>query len=175
MKLKGIPYGVEMIRAYLADSKTMTRRPVRSGQKECPYGPVGTILWGKEAWADISPFSPQTNGIIYKADRTKIQLATDRINGTRWKSGRYLEKVASRIRQTVVEIRTERLLNISQEDAEAEGTMIVANSEQSPRAAFLMYWDRMYAKTEFKSSNNPMVWVVRFPKYSEEPAYKERL
>lgn len=51
---------------------------------------------------------------------------------------------------------TERLLDITDEEAKKEGF--------EDRAGFLDFWDKLYGETEFSTHLNPWVWRVRFCK-----------
>lgn len=73
-----------------------------------PYAP-GDLLWVRETWADASP-----HGIRY--------AATDDIHELRRKrSPLHMPRAASRLTLEVTGVKVERLQNICEEDAKAEG------------------------------------------------------
>ena len=77
---------------------------------------------------------------------------------------------ASRLTLDVTEIRVERLLDISEADAVAEGATPCANGawfDQSPalagsdaRGAYYLLWESINGKGSWAA--NPWVWVVTF-------------
>lgn len=80
---------------------------------ECPYGQPGDILWVRETFRPIE----QDFGVPryeYKASE-KINIRD------KWKPGIHMPKIAARIFLKVTDVRIERLTDISNEDAIAEG------------------------------------------------------
>lgn len=74
---------------------------------------VGDIIWVKETWAH----HPK-EGYLYKA----TDILNDSIEyNLKWKPPRFMPKVACRNFLKVVSVRAERLQDITQEDAKAEG------------------------------------------------------
>jgi hypothetical protein len=147
---------------------------------KCPYQ-IGQKLWVKEGWAvgSASRDYPGRLEILYKTvhndnnDRkwAKVDLDTwaKQANNNKWRSGRFMFKWASRITLEVTAVRVERLQEISEEDAIAEGTPI--NDIIPIRAAQLvglstvdyyeLLWESINGKKN-KWDNNPYVWVVSF-------------
>src|SRR5688500_1000160 len=104
---------------------------------KCPYGKVGDILWSRETWNIFSfsrdgetwwPFKeipkkdPRLNedddyastyDLDYKATSTNLD--------DKWRPGIHQPKWASRIWERITDIRVERLQDISEADAIAEG------------------------------------------------------
>lgn len=117
----------------------------------CPYGQPGDRLWVRETWAKerhriIHTFkgeapSRMEGDVFYRA-------TTPDIYGLAWRPSIHMPRWASRILLEIVDVRVERLQQISEEDAIAEG--------YESRAAFLA---GDWAK---KHSKNPWVWVVEF-------------
>lgn len=67
---------------------------------------------------------------------------------------------ASRITLGVVDVRVERLQEITTEDALAEG--IAKHEQWTPRVQFSELWDSINAKRGYGWDSNPWVWVVEF-------------
>ncbi|HMY69284.1 MAG TPA: hypothetical protein PKN56_26825 [Leptospiraceae bacterium] len=126
----------------------------------CPYGGIGDRLWIRETFA-IKILQPGNNIIspieyIYKADYSEDK-DRDLIGVTRWKPAIHMPREASRITLEIMDIRLERLQEISDADAIAEG--IVARN-YSAKEAYLELWDSIHGKDAHKL--NPFVWVIEF-------------
>jgi hypothetical protein len=80
----------------------------------CPYGPPGDTLWVRETWAPL-PGSVVLNVAFYRAD---TKAAPDDV---RWRPSIHMPRWASRITLEVKGVRVERLQDISEDDARAEG------------------------------------------------------
>ena len=81
----------------------------------CPYGQPGDLLWVREAHRKCD------DGIYaYKADYTE-DILNNQLNKGIWKPSLHMPKSAARIWLQVEGIRVERLNDISEEDAMAEG------------------------------------------------------
>lgn len=166
-KERPILFSAPMVRAILNGTKTQTRRACK-GQRElsnihdfqldrCPYGKIGELLWVRET------FLQDTNGFIYRADGDFEGNAV--ILGG-WKPSIYMPRWASRINLEVTGIRVERLQDISEEDAIAEGVRITdeytgcADDIDSHRHAYKFLWESINGKGSWDM--NPFVWVVEF-------------
>lgn len=143
-----------MVKAILDDRKSQTRRT-----KEKPWQ-VGDYLWVRETWAQ--PYAEEGNGeTFYRADGEKDLT---------WKPSIHMPRELSRITLEVTGIRKERLQDISEDDAKAEGVTIHFDavaaasmaSETPARMEFWALWQSIYGKTEFRWENNPVVWVYEF-------------
>jgi len=112
---KPILFSTPMVRAILEGKKSQTRRIVKSqSDAKCPYGKVGTELWVRETWSQTL-----SGDYIYKANYCEENPPMG-LRGN-WKLSIHMPKDAARIFLKVSQIRTERLHNISEEDALAEG------------------------------------------------------
>lgn len=80
----------------------------------CPYGAPGDLIWARETWREDSPDDPER--AIYKADELTGLPA-----GFKWKSSMFMPRWASRITLAVTGVRVERLQDIIEKDAVAEG------------------------------------------------------
>lgn len=121
------------------------------------------ILWVREAWRtesdqynDLSP--SQLSGeetILYDADHDDI--GANKTVG-RARSPLHMPRLASRINLLVTGVRAERLLDITWQDAQAEG--ISYHERGGYTRSFLMRWDSIHG--EGSRDENPWVWVVTF-------------
>lgn len=124
----------------------------------------------RETWA-------QVEGQAYgdgQSDLTWVYLADWSItDGPRWRPSIHMPRVASRITLEIVSVRVERLQDISEEDAIAEG--VTADCPGTPnglhpptkdcslwsaRNSFAHLWDQINGKGSW--ALNPWVWVVTF-------------
>jgi hypothetical protein len=88
---------------------------------KCPYGQPGNHLYVKETFCDLGAGD---NRIIYKAtfdDLTAEMMKQSGHGLPIWKPSIFMPRWASRITLEIVNIRVERVQDISEEDAIAEG------------------------------------------------------
>jgi len=203
MKEKPILFNAAMVRAVLDGRKTQTRRVIKPQPQHdaillshlactaqdgvfefwgdsdystervaCPYGASGDRLWVRETFAHLGCYryrATETEGVLRRCT---------------WKPSIHMPRCASRINLEVVGVRVERVQDISDGDALAEGIMSTDfwgkvtgdmlpddNEEKAweeyPRQAFRLLWDSINAKprkdgTDISWTANPWVWVVEF-------------
>ncbi len=107
------------------------------GPFKCPYGRVGDRLWVRETIYGKLPEGGQhaTPLTYYKADDSKVILYFDDASGkdqapvawhykTKTLSARFMQKRFARIFLEITNIRVERVQDISEEDAIAEGVQV---------------------------------------------------
>jgi hypothetical protein len=133
----------------------------------CPYGQPGDRLWVREAWSrdeeDGSLFYRADVGTGNEADDWQRNI-DDGASGYRWKPSIHMPRWASRILLEVTCVRVERLHDISEADANAEG---VKHSLHLPggrfaRENFAHLWWTIHGDGSWDA--NPWVWVVEFRK-----------
>ena len=120
----------------------------------CPYGQPGDRLWVREAFCrDLD------RTLCYRADEVPYHAEL-----TRWKSPRYMPRKFCRLFLDVKAVRVERLQDISEADAKAEGVI----PDEWPRRHWSDYfvpaWESLNEKRGYGWSVNPWVWVVEFEK-----------
>lgn len=204
--IRPILFSTEMVKAILGGRKTQTRREVKPPPSnnefmielsdgfgwvkrriiqlnplryeilqnwKCPYGNPGDTLWVRETWGTIGdlPYIPED--VVYAANFCSPKY--DKPNSG-WKPSIHMPKVACRLFLKVKSVRVERLRDISEEDARAEGV-------EETKLGFKNY-EKSYSVSEFigggtealrsfqslwKSINgpeswdaNPWVWVIEF-------------
>jgi hypothetical protein len=150
MTERPIPFSAEMVLAILKGDKTQTRRKMkiqpypdsivtvehfnqtvidRHGDMQpgpeifgahwddgeygcrCPYGAPGDLLWVRETWAR------HASGVDYAADFA----AVSRPQAGPWRPSIHMPRWASRITLRITDVCVERLRDISEDDARAEG------------------------------------------------------
>ena len=189
-----------MVRAILDGRKTQTRRvikpqPIKSKPKKaiiqpggvffpdsyywdedhpeigefvkCPYGQPGDRLWVRETWWPICADAKDIKDLVrYKADG----YSEGRFP---WKPSIHMPRWASRITLKVINIRVERLQDISWQDCEKEGqTSCYCNDEPRYKNSLISNWIRLWNSINEKRGlgwdKNPWVWVMEWPPILEE-------
>lgn len=150
----------------------------------CPYGQVGDRLWVRENFCPIYPQDPHYNGgrpieYDYAATYQHGYRLGDLIGEKKkWKPSIHMPRIASRILLDITGVRVERLHEISEADAQAEGVeRVVAgvgwrrycdpDSEEvgvppcgDARRSFRSLWKLINGDESWNA--NPWVWVVEF-------------
>ena len=128
-----------------------------------PYGQPGDRLWVRETWAYIfnSGSEPPTYTTYFKANGNTLPG----IN--KWRPSIFMPRWASRITLEIVNIRVERVQDISEEDAKAEGTKGLYDDWAGPgkltyRKPYKALWDSINSKRGYGWDVNPWVWVIEF-------------
>lgn len=132
------------LKAILEGTKTETRRVMKTNAKTCPYGDVGGLLWVREGYAYIGG---DKSNVAYRDTYEGEDMPE-------WRTPLFMPRVASRLTLEVTAVYADRLQNMTEADAIAEGA---AN-----KAAFIGLWDSINAKRGQAWESNPLVWVVKF-------------
>jgi len=159
-----ILFSSSSIMAILEGRKTQTRRIIRTQRTQrssCPYK-VGMRLWVRETWGlyDTEPKDgPEHAMIFYRAsDGDNYELRYQL-----WRPSIFMPRWASRIMLEIVRVRVERLQDISEVDAKAEGV----TAASSARESYQTLWDQINKKRGWAWECNPWVWVIEFKKLAE--------
>ena len=136
----------------------------------CPYGSVGERLWVRETWAVVPKVSDDGPKHKAKGDGTGATWRADwngNPSGFPWKPSIHMPRWASRITLEVTGVRVERLNDISEADAQAEGCdgnyqigYIPAYQAGPFSYHFAQLWESINGPGSW--SLNPWVWVVEF-------------
>lgn len=139
----------------------------------CPYGVPGDRLWVRERfmhYANVlhaddtrTPHIKFRDGSYFDGQRLPNARIPSRDDWTRWRPSIHMPRWASRLTLEVVSVRVERLNDISEADARAEGYCGdgVSRHESEARNWFAGLWDSINAKRHPWASN-PWVFVVEF-------------
>ncbi|HET6613661.1 MAG TPA: hypothetical protein VFG83_16795 [Kofleriaceae bacterium] len=157
--------------------------------EQCPYGKPGDLLWVREAWfAELSldairpsllPHDERDGALCpcwFAADHSETPRVHDGLRAGRLRPSIHMPRWASRITLEVTEVRVQRVQEISEEDAAAEGAAhrIAPGGDlagafegiDAPigyRAHFRDLWDRINGRrTGCAWADNPWVWAVSF-------------
>lgn len=185
MNVRPILFSALMVRALLAGTKTQTRRIVTpqpvgfwggtnlhahtfkglvngaDGAREhprdhywaCPYGKPGDLLWVRESLFQFG------GPIEYAADSGAPSFKrkmTPSIHMPRW---------ASRLTLRIVDVRVERLHDIEEEDAEAEGvTSEFGSVGADEKPLYVVGFQKLWARINGAGSwaANPWIWALTF-------------
>ena len=203
MKDRPILFSAPMVRALLDGSKTQTRRVAKltdaahvkevGGHRRwhpadpnaalaCPYGQPGDQLWVRETFYEEFGRPPLNdeerqewlvNGFLdYRASNDQQPYGSG--GALAWKPSIHMPRWASRITLEIVGVRVERLQDISEADAIAEGCTMnnngyyrggphkVSGLKQMATAvsAYRDLWESINGPTSWDA--NPWVWVVDF-------------
>jgi len=139
-----------------------------------PYCTEGDTLWVRETWRtdkaydSVSPKQIDSGAsLFYEADH-QIGRINDRSGTTEWgriRQSIFMPRWASRITLEVIDVKGDRLQNISDEDAMAEGVKIGSSSMGhtfNAREHFGALWDSINLKRGSGWDINQMVWVYKF-------------
>jgi len=160
---------------------------------KCPYGKPGDLLWVREAWR-VSAHTRDylTNRTrIYTEYRARnryalvkcesklsewtlpdtesdalIRSAYGRGKSGRWRPCIHMPRWASRILLRVLDVRIQRLNDLSEEDARAEGCFINERNEGPCDDQALDVFKDLWGSTW---ADNPWVWVIQFQRQHPPP------
>ena len=147
-------------------------------QHGCRHGTPGDRLWVRETWQHNIGNGPP---IIYRADHGAAQsvyeadLATGawKVAVSGWRPSIYMPRWASRILLEITDVRVQRLQEISEEDARAEGVSDggclscgnpepcgCGNPQPDARDGFAWLWQSIHGSDGWHV--NPWVWAITF-------------
>lgn len=180
-----------MVQAVLEDRKCITRREVKvktalswiesnmftpeyvalPENNLCPYGKIGDILWVRETFTILEYHQPIGLTVRFEDGESKTAILTkeewDKFSNWKIKIGKrtslFLFKSLSRIRLEIIDIRIERLQDITEADAIKEGidlNKISGDWECTPVQVFEELWISINGKESWE--RNPWVWVIEF-------------
>jgi hypothetical protein len=156
IKERPILFSAPMVRAILEGRKTVTRRALNERALKnigygaqlgechelpsegplhpnsidyyndfCPYGQPGDRLWVRETWARIRVAqAPDQEWVVYRESDNRTDY------GGPWKPGIHMFRRDSRILLEIIAVRVERLKDISDEQAQAEGIIPVPKTNE---------------------------------------------
>ncbi|KTB62657.1 hypothetical protein AO066_18400 [Pseudomonas fluorescens] len=152
IKERPILFSGPMIRALLEGRKTVTRRPVKglglqwlddftpeyvadAANSLCPYGQPGDRLWVRETWGlQVRNYGGGTGEhIVYRAtnpDAIYCKSAEGREYPVKWKPSIHMHRHSCRILLEITDVRVERLQDITEDQAKAEGCFFTDYGQQ---------------------------------------------
>ncbi|AAT47214.1 hypothetical protein F116p07 [Pseudomonas phage F116] len=163
----------------------------------CPYGEPGDRLWVRETWTDVNMCGAPA--LAYRADEDIRDLMEEpgflddrgafnyddprvkpypfacwyaELDQARWRPSIHMPRWASRILLEITDVRVERLQDISEEQALAEGVRgepcdharqacaDIGCWGDTAKGAFGFLWESLNGEGSWAA--NPWVWVVEF-------------
>lgn len=152
----------------------------------CPYGRPGDLLWVRE-----THHLSHANAVTYRADFNYNPFSDDECGedcsmvGEKWRPSIYMPRWASRLTLRITDVRVERVQDISEKDAIAEGVEVFNEDGNlwysgwmdgkdswfdenwkwhcnDPVQAYKELWDGINFKRGHGWATNPWVWVIEF-------------
>ena len=196
MAIKPILFNTEMVRAILDGRKTCTRRickdanectvpdmdfynadrrtyavhnfvdkehteQLSTAERTCPIC-TGDILYVRETWKEAP------KGYYYYEDWQKDDIA----DVTKWNPSIHMPKEAARIWLKVTDVRVERLQEITEVQAQAEGCNSgLLTVACTARGQFEDLWNSTIKKSDIDRYGwdaNPWVWVIEFERCEKQ-------
>ena len=196
MAIKPILFNTEMVRAILDGRKTCTRRickdaneytvpdmdfynadrrtyavhnfvdkehteQLSTAERTCPIC-TGDILYVRETWKEAP------KGYYYYEDWQKDDIA----DVTKWNPSIHMPKEAARIWLKVTDVRVERLQEITEVQAQAEGCNSgLLTGACTARGQFEDLWNSTIKKSDIDRYGwdaNPWVWVIEFERCEKQ-------
>lgn len=190
MPIKPILFNTDMVRAILDGRKSCTRRickdaneytvpdmefynadkrtyavhnfadkeqmeQLSTAERTCPIC-TGDILYVRETWKEAP------KGYYYYEDWQKDDIA----DVTKWKPSIHMPKEAARIWLKVTNVRVERLQEITEVQAQAEGcNSVLLTGACTARGQFEDLWNSTVKKSDLDRYGwdaSPWVWVIEF-------------
>jgi len=177
--LKNIGYGVQLGECH----ELPTEGPLHPNSVDyyndfCPFGQPGDRLWVRETWGlQVRNYGGGTGEhIVYRAtnpDAIYCKSAEGREYPVKWKPSIHMHRRSSRILLEITGVRVERLQDITEEQAKAEGVRLYTDHAElgdwwhvegietysaDPRKSFELLWNFVGGDWDA----NPWVWCVEF-------------
>lgn len=201
MAIKPILFNTEMVRAILDGRKTCTRRLVKPQPDEKHTYPLGFVTdstekkkvgrfgfgideYGGSIQYEKPPYQPGDilyvretwcKGYLMNAKERYYYKADDNDFLCTWHPSTNMPKQAARIWLRVMDVRVERLQDVTEDGAKAEGAIDNRGFIHSPeneydrihtaRDHFIKIWNSTIKKSDidrFGWDANPWVWVIEF-------------
>lgn len=159
-----VPEGAQVTRSVTPNPLELSQLRARCLSNMCPFGKLGDRLWVRESWRALRRFDgkpvPLNSPVFYEADgvaefgATRAGTARPASEMPRW---------VTRFMLQIVDLRIERVQDIGEADAIAEGCVPSADpaNPAAPATARRAY-EQMWASIGGVDSwlANPWVWAV---------------
>ncbi|WP_035571685.1 hypothetical protein [Halonatronum saccharophilum] len=193
--MKPILFNTDMVRAILEGAKTQTRRPIKSptghfqvccqknkfdkkwvvqvdenemmlDENVNPPYEAGDILYVRETFIKTVEIELDSGKKEYHYRATPDDMIKQTPKGAiKWKPSIHMPKEAARIFLKVTDVRIERLQDMWNKDAIAEGFW--GDDTFNAQYYFCVTWDGMYKTKGYGWGKNPWVWVIEFERLEQ--------
>ncbi|GAB2528265.1 hypothetical protein GCM10027085_18220 [Spirosoma aerophilum] len=154
---------------------------------DCPYGQPGDILWVREVFGTCG-IEGQTVSYRYQASNGQAAEADSEGHFNGWQPALFMPYEACRLFLEIEAVRVERLNDISEQDAIAEGIETITTTVgdktvysyrnygastlvSSPIHSYLTLWESLAGYDSW--IRNPLVWVIEFKRVEKPDLLKE--
>lgn len=167
---------------YAPGALVLEKEPQHVIDRACPYGQPGDRLWVRESHAMVfevdipegrprgpigrmgSPGRPDWKSrYVYRADGEMPNVQWHHVGDSqpvRWTPSIHMPRAASRILLEITSVRVERLQDITNEQAIAEGIGEPLDERYAVQDEFRPLWESINGAGSWDA--NPWVWVVEF-------------
>jgi hypothetical protein len=166
------------------DSKELEWASTVGDDFRCPYGVPGDVLWVREAWTPVPASAYRmSEGVQQTVNPSDPYMAAIYAAGwdrsiPKWKPSIHMPRWASRLTLKITDVRVERLNDISEADALAEGLVEYDPTDEDPAefawddergrgevfnnavSAYRDLWNHINDPGSWAA--NPWVWAVSF-------------
>jgi hypothetical protein len=201
----GMLFNAPMVRALLDGRKTQTRRPMKkqpesqpvlcsnvtngcrpswvyktqmgSHYELCPFGDVGDRIWVRETFWHQPASYEEICGVKFQEENEVTLYRADGKDwtGVKWTPSIHMPRWASRLTQEITDVRVQRLQEISEEDAIAEGVHLdevesyrrqavvngfLLRGDSPARCAYAALWENINGIGSWDA--NPWLWAISF-------------
>lgn len=153
----------------------------------CPHGDPGDRMWVKETWAhdadDIESCRAANEDALGAPNHLYYKATEVSPEALHWRSAITMPRWASRLTLEITEVRVQRLHEITEDDARAEGvkpffarfpalgreqhiTSGELARDAEHRASYAVTWDEANGKRAMWATN-PWVWALTFRRISD--------
>lgn len=206
-KTRPILFSADMVRAILDGRKTQTRRKIIhtplhttaiwhdggawivqnqagkswKGKLTCPYGHPGDHLYVRETWRWFDAMAESDQDGVYSGYQYRADVPSEHDDSIVWRPSIHMPRLASRILLEITDIRPQRLHDITEADAIAEGINSTTQNG-GPNKYYDNYHTGRWMEPEFLNNPilsfrtlwekingpgwdaNPWVWAITFQK-----------
>ncbi|HBT3205149.1 TPA: hypothetical protein MBF54_001477 [Klebsiella aerogenes] len=153
------------------------------------FGKPGDRIWVRETFR-VHSRATDVATLVYKASvrnswteqthRVPVSVCNKPATPEKWTPSLHMPRLASRILLEITDVRVERLREISQADAEAEGVGKLKKGfwknyqpgwtefQLTARGSFATLWKSIYGDESWYA--DPWVWVIEFKRIEEQTA-----
>lgn len=172
LKIRTDKYGTRLVEAEILTEQHRIKNPdgtttlkLRYFEDKNPPYKRGDILWVREPWSTHYDGIHPDLAYCYKANEISLKAECAPGETKRWYPSVHMPREAARLFLKVKDVRVERLQDMDEDAAIAEGIADSPAGTASPLLHFSVLWDKTIKREdlrEFGYHANPWVWVIEF-------------